>query len=69
MIQKYDGVLPENKVFSIFERYHISPNKEFLSPLMDMLLLRKDGNINYRELLTLLNWRCNLPVLPKTKRE
>ncbi|KAL6448220.1 hypothetical protein ACFW04_000307 [Cataglyphis niger] len=66
--QKYDGVLPENKVFSIFERYHISPNKEFLFPLMDTLLLRKDGNINYRELLNLLNWRCNLPVFPKTKQ-
>ncbi|XP_070155714.1 EF-hand domain-containing family member B [Polyergus mexicanus] len=66
--QKYDGVLPENKVFSIFERYHISPNKEFLFPLMDTLLLRKDGNINYRELLNLFNWRCSLPVLPKMKQ-
>lgn len=69
MIQNYVGILPENEVFSIFEKFHISPNKEFLSPLMDTLLLRKDGNINYRKLLNLLNWRCNLPVLPKMKRE
>ncbi|XP_011255746.1 EF-hand domain-containing family member B [Camponotus floridanus] len=66
--QNYGGVLPENEVFSIFEKFHISPNKEFLSPLMDTLLLRKDGNINYRKLLNLLNWRCNLPVLPKMKQ-
>ncbi|XP_072743898.1 EF-hand domain-containing family member B [Anoplolepis gracilipes] len=66
--QKYVGVLPENKVFSIFEKYHIFPNKEFLSPLMDTLLLRKDGNINYRELLNLLNWRRKLPVLPKIEQ-
>ncbi|CAL1684966.1 unnamed protein product [Lasius platythorax] len=66
--EKYVGVLPENKVFLIFEKYRISPNMEFLSPLMDTLQLREDGNINYRKLLNLLNWRCHLPVLPKIKQ-
>ncbi|XP_028050386.1 EF-hand domain-containing family member B isoform X2 [Monomorium pharaonis] len=30
--------------------------------------LRKDGNINYKELLNLLNWKCSLPVLPVIKQ-
>jgi len=66
-MQKYVGVLPEDKIFLIFEKYRIYPNKKFLIPLMDTLQLRKDGNVNYREMLNLLNWKRSLPVLPKKK--
>jgi len=66
-MQKYVGVLPEDKIFLIFEKYRIYPNKKFLIPLMDTLQLRKDGNVNYREMLNLLNWKRSLPVLPIKK--
>ncbi|XP_067212034.1 uncharacterized protein [Linepithema humile] len=62
------AVLPEETIFMIFKKYRICPNKEFLVPLMDTLQLRKEGNIHYRELLNILNWKRNLPVLPKTKQ-
>ncbi|KAL6254846.1 hypothetical protein P5V15_014185 [Pogonomyrmex californicus] len=69
LITKYSGVLSEDKIFLIFKKHRIYPNKEFLTPLMDTLQLRKDGYINYRELLNLLNWKRSLPVLPTTKLE
>lgn len=68
-MQKYDGVLPEDKIFLIFDKYRIYPDKKFLVPLMDILQLRKNENVNYRELLNLLNWKCSLPVLPTIKRK
>lgn len=69
MTQKCLGVLPEETIFAIFEKYRIFPNRQFLTPLMDTLELRKSGNVNYRGLLNLLNWRRNLPALPEIKRE
>ncbi|XP_011702424.1 PREDICTED: EF-hand domain-containing family member B-like isoform X2 [Wasmannia auropunctata] len=66
--KEYVGALPEDRVFLIFEKYRIYPNKKFLVPLMDTLQLRKDGNINYREMLNLLNWKRSLPVLPSIKQ-
>ncbi|XP_028050387.1 EF-hand domain-containing family member B isoform X3 [Monomorium pharaonis] len=66
--KKYVEVLPEEKIFLTFEKYRIYPNKKFLIPLMNTLQLRKDGNINYKELLNLLNWKCSLPVLPVIKQ-
>jgi len=67
-MQKYVGILPEDKIFLILEKYRIYPNKKFLIPLMDTLQLRKDENVNYREILNLLNWKRSLPVLPTIKR-
>jgi len=69
IIQKYVETLPENEVFATLEKYRILPNKEFLIPLLDILQLRKNGNINYRRLLYLLDWKRPSPVLPKIKRE
>jgi hypothetical protein len=69
VIQEYVETLPEDEVFAILKKYRIFPNKEFLIPLLDILQLRKNGNINYRELLYLLNWKRPSPVLPKIKRE
>ncbi|KYN33959.1 EF-hand domain-containing family member B [Trachymyrmex septentrionalis] len=66
--KEYVGTLPEDKIFLIFEKYRIYPNKKFFVPLMDMLQLRIDGNINYREMLNLLNWKRSLPVLPIIKQ-
>jgi len=51
VIQEYVETLPEDEVFAILKKYRIFPNKEFLIPLLDILQLRKNGNINYRELL------------------
>ncbi|XP_071630672.1 EF-hand domain-containing family member B isoform X2 [Temnothorax longispinosus] len=62
------GVLPEDEVFLIFDRHRIYPNKKFLVPLMDKLQLREDGNVNYRDVLKLLNWKHSLPVLPTIKQ-
>ncbi|XP_018316698.1 EF-hand domain-containing family member B [Mycetomoellerius zeteki] len=61
------GTLPEDKIFLIFEKHRIYPNKKFLVPLMDTLQLRTNGNINYREMLNLLNWKRSLPVLSTIK--
>lgn len=69
MIQECCGVLAENKIFTILKKYRICPNEEFFVPLIDILQLRKDGNINYRELMKLLNWKHNLLDLPKIKRK
>ncbi|KAG5311269.1 EFHB protein, partial [Acromyrmex insinuator] len=66
--KEYIGTLPEDKVFMIFEKYRIYPNKKFFVPLIDTLQLRTDGNVNYREILNLLNWKRSLPVLPIIKQ-
>ncbi|XP_032674818.1 uncharacterized protein LOC116845809 [Odontomachus brunneus] len=65
--KKCVGVLPEDQVFAIMREYCIL-NEELLAPLIETLQLRKDGSINYRELLDLLNWRRSMPVLPKMQQ-
>ncbi|XP_077268384.1 LOW QUALITY PROTEIN: EF-hand domain-containing family member B [Temnothorax americanus] len=68
-VHKYVGILPEDKVFLIFDKRRIYPNKNVLAiPLMDKLQLREDGNVNYRDVLKLLNWKHSLPVLPTIKQ-
>lgn len=69
LLQECAGVLPEDQVFAIIREHRIYPNEEFLIPLLDTLELRKNGNINYRGLLDLLNWKRSMPVLPKMQRK
>lgn len=69
LLQECVGVLSGDKIFMIISQYRIYPNEKFFAPIMDTLQLRQDGNINYRGLLDLLNWRRAMPVLPKMQRK
>ncbi|CAD1481032.1 unnamed protein product, partial [Heterotrigona itama] len=61
----FTDILPEDKVFSILASHKIHINKTFLIPLLDLLQIRKNSDIKYEELLNLLNWKYDFPILPK----
>ncbi|XP_076378161.1 EF-hand domain-containing family member B [Megalopta genalis] len=65
--QDYTGKLPEDTVFSTLMKYKMYINKVQLTPLLDLLSIRKEKNVNYTELLNLLNWKYIFPTLPKIK--
>ncbi|CAL7934989.1 unnamed protein product [Xylocopa violacea] len=67
-LQKYTDILPEDKIFSILVKHQIYINQTLLSPLLDLLEIRKEKNIKYRDLLNLLNWKYDFPTLPKIEK-
>ncbi|XP_076161050.1 uncharacterized protein LOC143143561 isoform X1 [Ptiloglossa arizonensis] len=62
------GILPEHNVISTLAKYKIYINEKLLILLLDLLQIRKDKNMNYKELLNLLNWKCHFPTLPKIEK-
>ncbi|XP_054015854.1 EF-hand domain-containing family member B-like, partial [Hylaeus anthracinus] len=66
--KNYIGLLPEDIISSTLTKYKIHLNQVLLIPLLNLLQIRKEKNINYKELLNLLNWRYDLPTLPKVER-
>ncbi|XP_043262250.1 EF-hand domain-containing family member B-like [Colletes gigas] len=64
----YVGNLPEDNVISTLAKYKIHINKVLLTPLLDLLQIRKKNNVNYKELLNLLNWKYDFPTLPKVEK-
>ncbi|XP_012238013.1 EF-hand domain-containing family member B isoform X2 [Bombus impatiens] len=64
----YTNILSEDKVFSILAKYKIYINKTFLTPILDLLQIRKEENVKYEELLNLLNWKYDFPTLPKIEK-
>ncbi|XP_076228918.1 EF-hand domain-containing family member B isoform X2 [Nomia melanderi] len=64
----YIGILPEERIFSTVAKYKMYLNKEYLIPLLDLLLIRKDKNINYKKFLNLLNWKYDFPTFPKVDK-
>nr|XP_031833346.1 uncharacterized protein LOC116427119 isoform X4 [Nomia melanderi]XP_031833439.1 uncharacterized protein LOC116427119 isoform X4 [Nomia melanderi] len=66
--EDYIGILPEERIFSTVAKYKMYLNKEYLIPLLDLLLIRKDKNINYKKFLNLLNWKYDFPTFPKVDK-
>ncbi|XP_017886642.1 EF-hand domain-containing family member B-like [Ceratina calcarata] len=66
--ENYTDVLPEDKIYSTLARYRVHINKDLLTPLLDLLQIRKEKNVKYKELLDLLNWKYHFPTLPKIER-
>ncbi|XP_076652458.1 EF-hand domain-containing family member B isoform X1 [Halictus rubicundus] len=64
----YVGILSEDTVFSVLAKYKMYINKTYLTPLLDLLGIRKEENVNYTKLLNLLNWKYDFPTLPKIER-
>ncbi|OAD53657.1 EF-hand domain-containing family member B [Eufriesea mexicana] len=64
----YTSILSENQLFSILDKHKIHINQTFLIPLLDLLQIRKENGINYKELLKLLNWKYDFPTLPKIEK-
>ncbi|XP_043519544.1 uncharacterized protein LOC122533676 [Frieseomelitta varia] len=64
----FTGILLEDKVFSILASHKIHINKTCLIPLLDLLQIRKKNDIKYEELLNLLNWKYDFPILPKIEK-
>lgn len=58
-------MLPEERIYSTLARYKVYIDKDLLTPLLDLLQIRKEKNIKYKELLDLLNWKYHFPTLPK----
>lgn len=61
-------MLPEERIYSTLARYKVYIDKDLLTPLLDLLQIRKEKNIKYKELLDLLNWKYHFPTLPKIEK-
>ncbi|XP_076762913.1 EF-hand domain-containing family member B [Xylocopa sonorina] len=66
--KKCTNVLPEDKILLTLAKYQIYINETLLSPLLDLLEIRKEKNVKYRDLLNLLNWKYDFPTLPKIEK-
>ncbi|XP_076243914.1 EF-hand domain-containing family member B [Calliopsis andreniformis] len=66
--KEYIGLLSEDKVYSILAEHKLYINKMLLTPLLDLLQIRKGKDVNYKELLNLLNWKYDFPELPKIEK-